>query len=547
MKGAFSLSVAKKTIETFGITSIINYLRKSRQDEEREKKTGEDTLHEQKKLMDRVLSEFGLPYEQRPEIGSGDKIATRPVFKQVIIDLDRGKFDAIAVKEISRMGRGSYTDMGTIYDLIIEKRIFIITPWKIYDPTNPSDLRQIRFELFMSREEFETTRERLTGGRYNAAMEGKWVSGPAPFGYDYNHETKKLIMNETEAETVRLIFDFYANGIILNNGRRKLVQFRALATYLTRIGIKTPKGKINWGVASLRYLLENDLYIGVLRYNTTQTTTDGKKVPRPQDEHIIVRDAHPPIIDMDTWNRVQYRIENREGTTKTKLDFEPNELAGLCVCKMCGRKFIRRHSKRKYKKKDGSYSVYIKDFLFCGTTGCTYVKFTSIEEDLLETLRFLKGLDPIALEAQLNRIRIEEKPSRAKDDMKEYIKIREEEIKRRMNFIYDKYETGIYTDEMFLERKDELDKELDNLKKVKVDDDIQEERKRIDIKLVKSNLTSILEAYKKADSKSVKNQLLHLVFSQVNIEILEKGRGRKAAVHMIEPYLRSSFFTPESV
>lgn len=135
--------------------------------------------------------------------------------------------------------------MGVIYDLITEKRIFIITPYKIFDPNNPADLRQIRFELFMSREEFETTRERLMGGRVNRAMEGKWVAGEAPFGYDYNPDTKKLEINEGQAEQIRAIFDFYVNGVPDGeNGKRRDVSFRALATYLSRhTVIRTPKGK----------------------------------------------------------------------------------------------------------------------------------------------------------------------------------------------------------------------------------------------------------------------------------------------------------------
>ncbi|WP_158681496.1 recombinase family protein, partial [Microbulbifer pacificus] len=184
--------MATNIAEEYGIKNIINYLRRSRKDEEQERKTGEDTLHAQKKLMDRVLADYGVPYDQEPEIGSGDKISSRPVFQQIIKEIKNGKYDAIAVKEISRLGRGSYTDMGIIYDLIQDKRLMIVTPWKIYDPSNPTDLRQIRFELFMSREEYETARERLNGGRYNAAMEGKWVAGRAPFGYTYNPETKHL-------------------------------------------------------------------------------------------------------------------------------------------------------------------------------------------------------------------------------------------------------------------------------------------------------------------------------------------------------------------
>ncbi|MBO9600353.1 MAG: recombinase family protein, partial [Cohnella sp.] len=250
---------------SLGIEHIINYLRKSRADEEHERKTGEDVLNAQKELMDRLLEPIGIPYDQRPEVGSGDKIETRPVFQTVLRDLRAGKFQAIAVKEISRMGRGSYTDMGTIYDLIQERRIFIITPYKVYDPRNPSDLRQIRFELFMSREEFETTRERLFGGRVNNAMAGRWVAGAAPFGFDYNPTTKKLEINESEADVVRQLFDFYVNGVPDENGKRRDVSFRALATYLNRKTLlRTPRGGRNWSPHPLRQLLTNERYIGTM-------------------------------------------------------------------------------------------------------------------------------------------------------------------------------------------------------------------------------------------------------------------------------------------
>lgn len=530
-----------KIIEQFDIKNIINYLRRSRQDEDREKKTGEDTLHEQKQLMDRVLADYGVPYDQRNEIGSGDKISTRPVFQQIIKDVREGKYDAIAVKEISRMGRGSYTDMGTIYDLIVERRIYIITPWKIYDPTNPSDLRQIRFELFMSREEFETTRERLNGGRYNAALEGKWVSGKAPYGYKYNPHTKHLDINKDEAEIVRAIFDFYANGILLKNAKRKLVQFRALGTYLKRIGIKTPAGNSEWQAIQVRQLLENERFIGVLRQNTTKLTSDGKKIPRPESEHVVVYDAHPAIIDMELWNKVQYRINNREDTTNTKLDFEPCELAGICVCKKCGRKFIRRAAVKQYKKADGTISEYHNEFLFCGTTGCTYVKYRSVEEDILDTLKYLRELDADTLKKQLDPIIVNQEPSRSKEDIAKFVKSQLEELDRRMKFIYEKYEAGIYKDDEFVTRRNEIEKKIEELEKMEFVKDVKKETDAINPDFIKTSMTSVLEAYEKATSKTDKNKLLHSVFSHVDVEVLEKGNGRKAAIHVIEPFFKSSF------
>lgn len=537
------MSDRNKFLESRGVTKVVNYLRRSRQDLVKEKETGQDTLHEQKILMDRVLSEYGMPYSQKSEIGSGDKIETRPVFQKIITDLKNEKYDSIAVKEISRMGRGSYSDMGVIYDLIVEKRIYIITPWKIYDPTNPSDLRQIRFELFMSREEFETTRERLSGGRYNAAMEGKWVAGPAPFGYDYDKRTKKLIINEDEAKIVRTIFDFYANGIITDDGTRKLVQFKALATYLKRVGIKTVRGKDEWSPIFLKGFLKNERYFGTLRYNTTFVSSEGKKLPRPKNEHIVVYEAHPAIIDKETWEKTQYRINNRDTHTNTKLDFEPNRLAGLFVCKKCGKKFIRRAAVQRYKKKDGTVSTYEKTMLFCGTTGCTYVRYNVIEEDVLETLKTLTDLDDDTLEKSISNITIDDEPKDPLVDIKKHIEGKRSELNRRMEFIYEKFESGIYSDAMFLERKTEIDNEMHELDKIRINEDEYEHEDEIDVDHVKSKINSVLEAYNYTDDNRAKNELLHSVFSHINIEVLEKGSGTRGAVHRIEPFMKARFIS----
>lgn len=527
----------KRLMEEYGIRNIINYLRKSRQDIEREKKTGEDTLHEQKQLMDRVLSSYGVPYEQRPEIGSGDKISSRPVFQEIIKEIEQGKHDAIAVKEISRMGRGSYKDMGTIYDLIQEKRLFIITPYKIYDPTNPSDLRQIRFELFMSREEFETTRERMTGGRYNAAMEGKWVAGKAPYGYKYDPNTKHLVVVEEEAEVVRMIYDFYANGIILN-GERKLVQFRALASYLTRLGIKTPRGK-DWHPTRLKEFLSYERYIGRIKFRTTQRNSDGKVVERPESEHIVVEDAHEPIIDMETWEKVQARIENRDYNPRTKLEFDPCELAGLCVCKKCGRKMVRQYSVQHYKKTNGEKSIYHKEFLWCTTAGCTFVKYRNIEHSLLNSLTALRDLDDKELQYAFKHMTAEESSQKeySQDDLLKQVELKKEELKRRRKFIFQKHQDGIYSDEDFITNRNEIDKELEQLEKTVIAP--AGTPKEINPSKTRENITSVLEAYQKTTHKSARNAILKTVFDKVVVEVLEKGRGRKEAKHAIKPYLKA--------
>ncbi|MBO2943561.1 recombinase family protein [Paenibacillus sp. F411] len=526
-----------------GIESILNYLRRSRADEEQERRTGEDVLQAQKELMDRVLEPLGIPYDQRSEVGSGDKISTRPVFQTVIKDLQSGKFQAIAVKEISRMGRGSYTDMGVIYDLITDKRIFIITPYKTFDPNNPSDLRQIRFELFMSREEFETTRERLFGGRVNRAMEGKWVSGEAPFGFDYNPATKKLDINEQQAEQIRAIFDLYVNGVPDGaNGKRRDVSFRALATYLSRhTVICTPKGKKNWHPTYLKGVLQNERFIGILKFRTTKRV-NGKIETRPEEEHIIVHDAMPRIIDQETWDKAQAKINDTAHKPRTKMDFSPCELAGLCVCYKCGGRMVRQYSVQKYEKQTGDVVEYHKEFLWCTRPGCTFVKYRSVEEDLLDVLRYFKDLSADRLREELvANLAQDGQQNNFIPDVNEYIEQRAKELKNRMNFIFEKYESGRYTDEMFDERKAEIDKglaELSELEKKHNSEKPESKEYKIDVDVVRTNLNSLLDAYAEAEDKSDRNRIMRSVFEHVTIELIERGRGRIPSKYNIYPVFK---------
>ena len=533
--------MAYQVKEDYVITSIVNYLRRSRQDVEREKRTGEDTLTEQKNLMDRVLSALEIPYVQREEIGSGDKISTRPVFQDVIEEIKQGKYDAIAVKEISRLGRGSYTDMGLIYDLLREKRVYIITPYKTYDPNNPTDARQIRFELFLSREEFETTRERLVGARYNYAMQGKWMASKSPYGYKVNKNTQRLEIVEEDAKIVRLIFDLYVNGVPQESGIKKDVGFRAIATYLKRLGIQTPYGKNEWRYAQVSRVINNKAYVGTVEYRVRERKGN-VQTTRPKNEHIVVEDAHEPIVDKKTWDKAQEKYDNRNKTDHTKLDFSPNELAGLFVCKSCGRKMVRQYSVQHYKKKDGEKSVYHKEFLWCTTSGCTFVKYQAAEESIIKTLEYMIDLDndllQQTLEDNLSEYYSDNNDSITQDELRQQIKQREKELKNRLSFIFEKYEQGIYSDDDFMNRKKQIEQELEEVSKIRIDETELKQERIINIDKIKQYLDKLLNIYLTHDNKTEKNEILKEIFDTIEIEVIEKGRGRKSAKFKIDVYFK---------
>lgn len=524
-------------IQSLGIEFIVNYLRKSRQDIELERRTGEDTLKTQTDLMERVLRPLGVPFVQLDEIGSGDKISSRPIFQSIITDLGVGKYQAIAVKEISRMGRGSYTDMGIIYDLIVEKRIFIITPYKVYDPKNPADLRQIRFELFMSREEFETTRERLSGGRLTRAMEGRWMAGKPPYGYNIDPKTRKLVINEDEAAVVRMLYDIYVNGLEVD-GEIRDVRARAISTHFSRIGIPTPMGGRHWRPENLQYMLENDVYIGTLRYRTTETIGD-RAAPRPEDEHVVVPNAHEPIIDLELWNRAQEKARNKTRVPRLRLDKQPHELTGLVRCS-CGNMMIRQYSeRRRTSKRTGEEKVYTREFLWCKNVDCGAVNYQDVLDDIRRYISQVNEFNDEMLAKLMNQ-EIHLQANRTSEEIiVRYTERRKEELKQKLRFIYDQYEEQFYDRETFLERKSEVETELKRLETM-VPDKRASEETEIPIEAVRDlrkRLNTFLDVFDRLN-RTEKNELLRSIFVDVIVEKTSKGVGRIKPTFDLFPRLK---------
>lgn len=529
-------------IKEYKFTKIINYLRRSRQDIEKELRTGEDTLSEQKKLMDRILSEYGIPYDQKFEIGSGDKIETRPVFQEVLNALEKGIYDSVAVKELSRLGRGSYSDMGRIYDLLVTKRIYIITPYRVYDPSNATDQRQIRFELFLSREEFETTKERLQGGKFNKAVQGKWSKGGSvPFGFSLNTRTQKLEENKEQADVIRLIFNIYVNGL---EGRE--MSFRAISTYLNKLGFNTPRNGTFYP-NTIKQILQRKIYIGHVTYNKTMSINNGKnKITRPENEWIEVPNAHDAIVDETLFYEAQKKLSspNKRVLNKTRLDFETTELSGLIICKLCGNKMHRQATKSNYKKKNGDVSSYTKEILWCGKIGCTYIKYRAVEEAILELINEIPKLNESELLSLLESS-LKEDSASFKDQkvIQEHLGQKRKELENRLNFIYEKYESGVYTDIEFTNRRDAINSELSSLDEVHSKRNLDSHSKinMINLESFKFHFGTIHDSYINAKTTLEKNQLLKSIFRSITLEITEKKKGNTPSLFDLEVKLITDF------
>ncbi|HUS88035.1 MAG TPA: recombinase family protein, partial [Desulfosporosinus sp.] len=175
----------------------IMYLRKSREDEQREKNTGEDTLQIHRERLTALCQHRNINFTERAEVVSGDSISGRPWFTHILdVDIPSELYDCIVVTEISRLGRGDMEDAGRIYKTLINYNIKIVTPNRTYDPTNSSDLRQLRFELFLSREEYEGIKERLWNNRNYKATQGYAGNNIVTLGFRQHRGNVEIIPEE---------------------------------------------------------------------------------------------------------------------------------------------------------------------------------------------------------------------------------------------------------------------------------------------------------------------------------------------------------------
>ncbi|QQE79616.1 recombinase family protein [Alicyclobacillus sp. SO9] len=556
------------------VQHVICYLRKSREDEEAERR-GEDTLAKQRVLMEQdVLRRYSLPYDLAEEVASGDSIRARPVFQSLLPDLGT-KYQAIACKDLSRLGRGSYADMGIVYDIIRDRHIFVITKDAVYNPGNFSDLRMIRFSLFFNREEYEMTLWRLTEGKYDGAAKGKWVAGSVPYGFRYNSQTQNLEPNDTEAPVVRLIFNLYLQGY----------GYRAVSKQLSTLGIRSPRGRQTWQPEVIRRLLRNPAYSGTLVFRKTKRNKlDGRVTARPKSEHIVVAGAFSGLVSKAVWDSVQEKTKTQTAGTQTAgteaakrnwyssqdkvQGVRISELSGLIRCRRCHHALVRQHGVQQYKQKTGTLSHYEKEFLYCNR--CSYaVKYRSCEAQLLEVLDKLPfhhslwtktihqiltedTAEPTASDSidEQKSVHRQGKADRQDETEGPYHSLRRElterrqALERRLVRARELVLDGTFSKQDFQQVKKQIDAEVNQLDAqlsamAPRDDGFLKHVKHADmpskdglnatsqqLQQFPGKVHSLAQIYNRLSETEFKNRLLRLVFRTIDLERVERGRGR---------------------
>ncbi|WP_246067271.1 recombinase family protein [Paenibacillus koleovorans] len=267
--------------------------------------------------------------------------------------------------QISRLSRKIY-DVVTIADFLEKNSTCLISTEDKIDTSTPMGKYFLVLASIFADMERENIIVQVKGGMSQKAREGEWNGGTAPFGYDL--VDKCLVINEEEAKEVQFIYAEYLKG----NG------YNAIANLLNNKGVKTKKGN-EFYIAAVKDILKNVTYAGKIRWGHRKDwgkrTEENKRKRKYNDDPIISEGVHEPIIDMETYDKVQAKIEGNPRRHVRQFDGK-HLLSGLLRCPACDGKMFYQPVKSK-----GTLYGYYK----CGTKGCKErgIRSTALEEEFV--------------------------------------------------------------------------------------------------------------------------------------------------------------------
>lgn len=211
----------------------------------------------------------------------------RPALQRLLNDIEQGLVDVVVVYKIDRLTR-SLSDFAKLVEVFDTKSISFVAVTQQFNTTTSMGRLTLNILLSFAQFERELSSERVRDKIAASRKKGKWTGGSVPLGYD--SKDKKLVINEAEAKTVRMIFEHY----LAVKSVPKLIDELDRKDVVTKE--RPLKGKTAGGVpfnyGSLIYLLKNRTYLGEVGHG-------GK----------WFAGEHDPVLDRDVFERVQEALK----------------------------------------------------------------------------------------------------------------------------------------------------------------------------------------------------------------------------------------------
>ena len=269
---------------------------------------------------------------------TGTSAKKRKDFQRMLSDCRKGRIDKILVKSISRFARNTKECLEITREL---KAMGISVFFEEYN----IDTRMVTSEMLTAilascaQAESESISKNMKWGIHKRMEAGTYVASSVPFGYRWVDGT--LVIHREEAQYVKYIFSEYLSG---RNTDDIAMELRSLSETVSVLRAR------KWSYQAIVQMLKNEKYIGdCLNQKTYMTEELPRRCMRNRGEHAqyYVSDAHPAIIDRETYAAVQALLQVRSrGHVRHTVQTSP--MAARIVCGNCGAAFRRKQTSGRY-------------------------------------------------------------------------------------------------------------------------------------------------------------------------------------------------------
>lgn len=523
-----------KKKQQIGITAL--YCRLSRDDGT---DNDSNSIINQKKLLQKYAKEHGFENTRNyVDDGYTGTNFNRPGFQKLLEDIDMGYVSVVIVKDMSRLGR-DYLQVGYYTDTYFPDRDirFIAINDCVDSADGENELapfRNVMNEMYAR----DISRKVRSSHRLRGNA-GEPLSQP-PYGYMKDpHNKKKWNIDNNVAQVVRDIFRMCLEGKGNETIARILQENKVLVPMaywqsqgLGRGGKKTQENPYKWCKTTVAKILSQQEYCGdIINFKTYSKNFKNKqRIDNPRENWAIFKNVHEPIIDRETFERVQELVAKTKRRAPKPANAEKNMFCDLVYCADCGSKlwFNVKHDKTdipffscgNYKGNRGT----------CRSTH--YIRADALEQIVMMELKWLAEFlyDDEDTFAEMLAEKSNEDAIREQKHLEAVIQKSQSRMKKVEVFfekLYEKNINGEVTDEWFMLQSQKYGEERMELK-AKISD-AQERLLSIDsIKQNKDNFISAVRKFMEMDKLTA--PLLKELIERIEVCHIE-GVGKNRTQH----------------
>jgi len=260
-----------------------------------------------------------------------DSLANRPVLTNLMNLVREGQVKYVYSEITDRLSRSnkSFTNISVDF---ARHNVTLFTKTGTFEVgKSPTDKLLLSLLGIFAEYDNELRTQRLKTGRFIKAKQGFWMLGKPIFGYKLG-KNKKLVIDKDQSKWVEKMYKWYDEGMSLPSIKKKLDG-----------KVETNRGNVIWTHGSISKLLSNTHHKGFYTYL-------GVQIPCPK------------IVDLELWERVNKKINNKERrqkyTNKKRYDFT---LSPILECGNCGSSILGQSQRSKGEEFRFSYCCSSRD------------------------------------------------------------------------------------------------------------------------------------------------------------------------------------------